>query len=371
MAGVENWVPGSTGYNAAIAAVGVMLAAAGIALGLGIGLRIRWLQDWGRDELIQSAINGALVGGLVLLFGSGGIVFLLMNDLVDVQNDVVLNNYKTPYSPDAVVKIDLGEVCKGVLSGGGGMTPSCYALAYTAVVESTLAGLIIDLSALVIVLAFVASININLVVVSFSPLSGLEAFVGIFSHAIEVFVMLATMAMVQALFIRFVDTIAIPILLPLGLILRSFFMTRKLGGAIMAIAIGLGVVFPLTFVLDGRMMTENFAAPMQDLQGNITLMGTSIKNLTNFNDLFKEPLPGIRVPDLNATAARINQTTGLYDSFKGSMQSISAAIAAYMSNVVMMIVILPFFNIILTLVSVRELASLFGSELGGGALGSL
>ena len=293
MAGVEGWSPGSTGYDLAITVVTIMFALAGMALGLGIAFRIRWLQDWGRDELVQSTINGALVGGLVLLFGSTGIVMLLMNDVIDVQNDYVLTQYRNQNPLEAFVKTDIGAQCSGALRGTGGIiTPSCYALIYLYTIEQTLETVILDLSELIFILALLASLNINLIVVSFNFFAGLEVFVGIFSNMLEVFVMLATMTMVQAFFIIFVDSVAIPILLPVGLILRSFFMTRKLGGAIMAIAIGLGVVFPLTFVLDGRMMSDNYNVPANAVNGNITVLRSSLNNMTNFNDTFKEPLPG-------------------------------------------------------------------------------
>ncbi len=372
MAGVEGWSPGSTGYDLAITVVTIMFALAGMALGLGIAFRIRWLQDWGRDELVQSTINGALVGGLVLLFGSTGIVMLLMNDVIDVQNDYVLTQYRNQNPLEAFVKTDIGAQCSGALRGTGGIiTPSCYALIYLYTIEQTLETVILDLSELIFILALLASLNINLIVVSFNFFAGLEVFVGIFSNMLEVFVMLATMTMVQAFFIIFVDSVAIPILLPVGLILRSFFMTRKLGGAIMAIAIGLGVVFPLTFVLDGRMMSDNYNVPANAVNGNITVLRSSLNNMTNFNDTFKEPLPGVRIPDLGAISKRMDGASSLSNSTQGAMQSLSVGMYAYMANTIMMIVILPFFNIIITLVSTRELASLFGSEFSGGSFGAL
>ena len=51
-----------------------MLAVSGISLGLGYALNEKRLKDFGRDWIIESVLNGALVGGLIILFSNGGII---------------------------------------------------------------------------------------------------------------------------------------------------------------------------------------------------------------------------------------------------------------------------------------------------------
>lgn len=53
----------------------------------------------------------------------------------------------------------------------------------------------------------------------------------------------------QEFFLRMVQDALFPILLALGLILRTFFFTRRLGGLLIAVAIGLYTIYPLMYIL--------------------------------------------------------------------------------------------------------------------------
>lgn len=362
MAGLEGWAVGGTGYDMAVAVVTLMFALAGIALGTGIGFRIRWLQDWGRDKLVQAAINGAMVGALVLLFGSGGIMMTLMGDVVN-DNDFVMGN---PLSPPLKLMH-----CTDLEQTNGKTSPTCYALVYLTLLQSMISQVVGALTLLIIAVAFIASLKIDLVFVAVSPFSGLEAFVGMFSNLLQFLVMLLTMTWVQYYFVKFMENVAIPVLLPIGLILRSFFMTRKLGGALIAMALGLGVIFPLTFVLDGTMMTKNITTPYEEVNTKALEFQNKITELTDLNGLFTDPFLGIRVPDIGKITERMGIFADLFGSFAGILKGIVDMINAFIANMIFMVVILPFFNIIVTMVSIRELASLFGSEFSGGSFGSL
>ena len=376
MADIDAWET-STGYEAAIAVVALMFALAGIALGAGIGFRIRWLQDWGRDELMQTAINAAMVGGLLVFFGSTGAITLLMNEFV-VPNDFVMTFAGqvdiTAYgTPDLLHP--LAGVC-GEVAPAGGMTPSCYAQVYLTFLAKSLTDSIIILSKLILVVAFLATLGINLVIVTITPFAGLEAYVGIFSSLLQFLVVLLTMSTVQQLFLKFIDSVAIPVLLPVGLILRSFFVTRRLGGALMAIAIGLAVVFPLTFVLDGKMLTEDFNAksPTSGQDGSINSTYAKViedvKVVMNFENLFIGP-PNLMIPNIPEIIKKVAALADLYDTFGLNFEALTQVVWAYVATMIVMIVILPFFNVMVTLVSIRELASLLGSEFGGGSFSSI
>jgi hypothetical protein len=66
---------------------------------------------------------------------------------------------------------------------------------------------------------------------------------------------------------RFIQAVLFPSLLALGIILRTFFFTRKVGGLLIAIAIGLYTVYPLMYIMLGSYMdfnVRNFYYPMND-----------------------------------------------------------------------------------------------------------
>ena len=73
---------GEYGLNLAVLLISVMLSIGGIVLGVGYAIESKKFKEFGKEEIIQSLINGALVGGLLMLFSSGGIVNGFMNSVV-------------------------------------------------------------------------------------------------------------------------------------------------------------------------------------------------------------------------------------------------------------------------------------------------
>ena len=142
------------------------------------------------------------------------------------------------------------------------------------------------------------------------------------------------------------------IILPTGLILRSFYPTRKLGGFLIALAIGLYVVLPLSYVMNA-MIANSYSQ---------TLSNSSIISLTSSASSFKNTLVGI--PEIK------NQSDyGQALSFLGTITNGITSISNYFSGIVNWLVssiayfivytfILPGFSLILTIISVRELSEM-------------
>ena len=70
--------------------------------------------------------------------------------------------------------------------------------------------------------------------------------------AVQVLGAAAVSATVQASVLMAIAAGALSTLLPLGLILRTFYPTRRLGGFLIALSIGVYVVLPLTYVMNAR-----------------------------------------------------------------------------------------------------------------------
>ena len=347
---------GSTGYEIAMLAVTVMFMLAGIALGLGIAFRSRWLSEWGKGELTQSMINGALVGGLITLFGAGGVIPALMNSYVP-SSDFVLTTCNADQG-------NCAKTCENANIPEN--TPMCYALKYLQVLMNKVSGTIGYLIIVIPLLSMLSSIQISIFVASFMPFSGLGAFVTIYSHVLEMLVLLSVMLLAQVIFLKFIYTSSLTVLLPTGLVLRSFFMTRRLGGALMAIAIGLAVVFPLTFVLDGSLLSQDLNNMPNATQENDTLSST-ITNATTVGGLvdYNSSQTG-GVPDTDAFQNKVNASQASTDAISFSMSSVVTWLTGFIADLAVMVVILPLFNIIVTMIAVKELAALFGAEIGGG-----
>src|SRR5271155_679183 len=70
---------GGYGFEIAVGTIAIMMAIGGIATGLGVALNNKKLKEFGTEELFQCVINGALVGGFVVLFMQNGIITNMVN----------------------------------------------------------------------------------------------------------------------------------------------------------------------------------------------------------------------------------------------------------------------------------------------------
>src|SRR5271157_3810571 len=73
---------GEYGFGISVLLVGIMLTIAGFVLGIGYVINDKRLKEFGKEEIIQSVINGALVGGMIAMFVSGGPVDSVINSIV-------------------------------------------------------------------------------------------------------------------------------------------------------------------------------------------------------------------------------------------------------------------------------------------------
>jgi hypothetical protein len=86
-------------------------------------------------------------------------------------------------------------------------------------------------------------------------------------YSFSVMIPIISSIFAQLWMLRFIQATLFPSLLALGIILRTFFFTRKVGGLLIAIAIGLYTVYPLMYVMLGSYMTftpRQFYYPTND-----------------------------------------------------------------------------------------------------------
>jgi hypothetical protein len=90
--------------------------------------------------------------------------------------------------------------------------------------------------------------------VNFSPMGSLFSLPSsVYSYMFEFGMRSMLIVRFQAFFINFINYALYPVLLMLGLILRTFPFARRIGGLLMAIAISLYFVFPMFYVVGGYM----------------------------------------------------------------------------------------------------------------------
>ncbi|MGA3020878.1 MAG: hypothetical protein ABSD68_02935 [Candidatus Micrarchaeales archaeon] len=318
---------GVYGFNISILLVGIMLGIGGIVYGIGYAINDKRFKEFGRSEIIQSLINGALVGGFLILFVNGGIVDSLINS-------VVLAN-GTEMSCSSFLQMN-SAICfaYSYLVGTGSyyfMGASHYS------VLSSVMGLIVPLTSLYAVLGIVK--------LFVSPiLSQIQSLVEVLGAA-------AVSATVQASILMFIAASAVAFMLPLGLMLRSFYPTRGLGSFLIALTIGLYIVFPLSYLMDATIASYYSSATTQSEISMISMNASSIsKSVTDYVN---------KNTDQNGV---LSLFTGVWNSIVNALTGLLNYLFNAVAYFIVYSFILPAFSLMVTGISVRELSKLLGSD---------
>lgn len=335
------------GYDIAISIIAIMISIGGIILGIGYSLSNKKLKEFGYDEIFQSVINGIIVGVLFISFIPNGIIFNSINGIMDSSSvsatcqNYMSENYAICFSYNYLIGMNPiyihGKQFPSLLTDSKNLLiPVSVVYASVAVINSMEINLLI------------ATINLNGI---FNPIlketgliirATITAIIGIY---------------VQSILLNIISVIAIPILLPIGIVLRTFYPTRKMGGAIMAIAIGLFAVFPLTYLLDAN-ITYNFTNTMS-INQNVDSFTLGLNNIKN--DVINAQSKNLST--INPIIGKISSLTkNIFSSFYNWIKKVLDVFAL----LIIEIFVLPIFSLIITIISIKELASILGSEISLG-----
>ncbi|MDD5172111.1 MAG: hypothetical protein PHF60_03690 [Candidatus ainarchaeum sp.] len=336
---------GGAAFQIAIYVIVSMIVLVGIVYLLGKALSNRKLEEWAKNEFLQVFISAAMVGGLFLLMAPGtGLIIIAFNSLVPTDAfATALSGYSggcSGVSPDTVI---------------------CYAYAYMGYLAFQIMNLMAGIFTVNIILDILSKISIDVIVVEVTPLSGLSSIVQVFNSILQSLFFLGIMVEVERALLIFVDKVALQMFLPIGVVLRTFFGTRKLGGALMALAVGIYLVFPLTIAMNAMAVTEVTTQAYTDTAASLMNL-TSITSSTN-------PMAETEGTSSGDTVST-DQWNGVLEKLQSSVSSLTNAAMAIptlmttmISLLVVQVVFLPILSIMLTVISIKELANLFGSEI--------
>ncbi len=282
----------------------------GILIGLGKTLNSKRLEHFGTEELIQSVINAALVGAYTAILAAAT------------------------------------EISKSIITG-----TSCTAGDAIENLQCIFSGLSVDIFSL---LTRVISLNqmvsyYQTIVLDFSnfsiqPMSHLSSISSILTGQILTLQALLTLAQLQVQLLGFFAPQLLTFFLPVGLIFRSFFSTRKLGGFLIALSIGAYLFYPAFILI--------FPVPM---------LNDSISNLTNItNSSLYRTMPVLDMNDNYAIAGKLdNMTTG---DFTGDLTLAIQQVTSSVSALSMFVLIAPLFSLVITVIFIKEVTDIFGGE---------
>ena len=339
-------------YEIAVSVIAIMLSVSGILIGMGYVLDDRRLREFGREELIQSLINGAIVGALVVAFIPGGFFNELINSIAGGAS--------------------ISATCQGYMQGNYaicfaynylvGISPiTINGTSYPSLADLTF-GMLAALSTTYTAIALISSIKLGVGIISITLSGVLNPLLTQLGYLVNAVTAMVVSIEVQGMLLGFIAAVAIPILLPVGLILRSALVTRRLGGTIIAIAIGLFAVFPTTYLFNAELVS-NYSSTITNspLPSIGSIVAGTQANITG----------QIQASNQNNTTTGASLFTYVSSSLSGLASTVQDALKSVVDEVALLVIevfFLPVFSIILTVVSIREIAKLLGSEVNFGKL---
>ncbi len=328
------------GFSIAVGVLAIMISIGGIAAGLGYATNNRRLKEFGRDELNQCIVNGLLIGGLAALFLPSGAVY-------DAINSMALANASAS-CPAYLAANPAICFAYGYLSGSGYWLGGVHHQS----VLSQSAVLITGLLSLNTVLWMLSSLKITVLAVSFDLSSVLYPAINQIQFFIKALTTVSISVLVQSSILSAISASATTIILPLGVVLRTFYPTRQLGGFLLGTAIGLYAVLPLTYVLNASIISS-YQSGLSN--SSITSLSYSATGLDSY-------VTGIKA-SANDSGSILSGMSSYLSAISAAISGLIGSISNYIAYFIMAAFILPAFSIVLTSISIRELSALLGSEM--------
>jgi len=332
------------GYFIGFSIISIMLIIAGIILGLGIALNEKTLKEFGKSELFQSLINGAILSSLFFIFSKGGLITSMINNIV-LKTSTSLScpgfestNYAICFAYNFLTGLN-GFAINGV---------------HFLSLFNEVSVMLLSISSIYVIIALIASLKFNFIIgislsTVFTPL------LSVLNHVLTSLVFSLLSIEVQAYLLKFAGIVSISILLPIGIILRTFYFTRRLGGTIIAISIGFFCIFPLTYLLNAQLIYSYSSDTF--LLNNLLQNTSQLKsNVLNQTSLTSNSIPLQFITTLNTNI------TNFLNYFWNKINKIISELAL----IIIEIFFLPVLSLILTMVSIREFAKILGTEISFG-----
>lgn len=313
----------------AVAVITLSILISGMFIGVGRAFSNRKIEVFGIEELSQSIINAAILGAVAMLEAS----------LSTIGSSFFLER-----------KCGQGTV----------------AAEWASCTFSNLSGsLFLMLQEIVKVLAtlgYYQQLTLDFSVFSIQPLANLSGVSSMLSSQANLVQLLLTLLNLNLQIMIFIVGSGFPLLFAAGLIFRAFFGTRKLGGFLIALALGIFLFYPITVLM--------FPDPKPAVD-------SATENMVNFtNNSLYAPWPIVDLNDNYAIAAKLdnlsgwgtinstgNSTGNLTGDLSSDLGLITNANANALGIVLMFVVIAPLFALLVTLVFIKELGNILGSEM--------
>lgn len=350
--------------------VTISIILAGILIGVGRAFGSKKIEGFGKEELVQAAINAAIFGAVALI--------------VLTTTEISKGIRETQCKIGATMIDELACIAEKQIM------PGVFAL-----FQETIK--VLD------ILGYYQTLSLNFGTFSIQPLVNIESISNILSFQVYLMQLALILLNLNLIILNFIAQNALEMIFVVGLLLRMFFATRRVGGFLIALALGLYLFYP-SFILA-------FPSPEQEV--NLALNGT--KNFTN--NSFYAPNPIVDLNDNNAIAEKIDALSGRTSSeqendneiiniinvtnnqsnntnetedldiieniddsndenkeinvvnlknvdFSSDLTVLTQANSVALAKIFMYSIIAPIFSLIITIVFIKEMGDILGGEIG-------
>ncbi len=304
----------------AVAVVTASLILSGIFIGIGRAFNNRRLERFGIEESIQSIINSALLGAIVVIETS----------ISTIGSGFFIEK-----------KCGEGEVAAEWV----GCIVKNLADAVFAMLQESIK--------ILTTIGYYQELTLNFNVFAIKPLVNLSAISSMLTTQINLAQIAIILLNLNLQILNFIVQSGFPLLFAAGLIFRAFFATRKLGGFLIALSLGLFIFYPIIMMM--------FHDPISEVNSAVTEM----KKFTNSS--MYAPWPILDLNNNYAIAAKLDNLSGWGANSTANIASdltiITRKNAEVLSNVANYAIIGPLFSLIVTIVFIKELGNILGGEI--------
>ena len=303
--------------------VTISIILSGILLGIGRAINNKKIERFGAEEFTQAIINAAIFGGVAIILATTVGIGKGIQTSQCLENAAAIDELSCIVSEKIVN--NLFSLFQGNIK-------------------------ILD------ILAYYQTLNLDFGSFSIQPLANVKAISDIISsqtYSMQLNIMLLNL---NLQIISFISKSALELLFVFGLIFRMFFATRRLGGFLIAMSLGLYLFYP-SFIMA-------FPTPEQSISNamNITQNFSSNPNYA--------ATPIIDLNDNYAIAGKIDMLSGRDNStnvtvdFTGDTTIVIQANSQAIADSYNYSIVAPLLSLIITIVFIKEVGNILGGEIG-------
>ena len=205
------------------------------------------------------------------------------------------------------------------------------------------------------------------------PFSGLTHFLFLTTTITTPLILAILSSGTLYLLVRYILLTMLPFIFPIGVLLRCMQVTKKFGGMLIALALGLTFGLPMLFSLNSVLMSGYFSSGMQQLQGQLEVPGPygttsdviqglqpAESNASGYTHVLDKPQADAVVSTLpQGSNYEIKVVRG---TFPGLIMAVIFPVMQIIVTLFLAGILLPTIDFLLIVTFVRELSRLLGEE---------